>query len=151
MLVQIWPALSILSHITRSAAVLIGPSGPMMARRLAAELQRHRRQVARAAITERPVWPAGEQQVIERQRGNAGPQPPASPKNISFSGGSTGRERDQQAREMGGVLRHLDHRPVAGGEDRGQRRERQVERKVPRHDHADHAQRLQDQAVLRQG
>ena len=45
------------------------------------------------------------------------------------------------------VLAHLDHRAVARGKDVGQRHQAQVERKVPRHDHTDHAQRLRDDAV----
>ena len=51
-----------------------------------------------------------------------------------------GKPRHQFAR--------LDHHPVAGGERADRRRQRQLQRIIPRRDDADHAERLRDQAIF---
>ena len=54
----------------------------------------------------------------------------------------------QQAGDVPGVFRHLHHRTVACGKHIHQHHEAQVNRKVPRHDHAHHTQWLRHNAVL---
>ena len=55
-------------------------------------------------------------------------------------------QRLEERAEPRRVLRHLEHRAVAGGESTGQRRYREIQRVVPRHDDADDAERLAQQA-----
>ena len=65
-----------------------------------------------------------------------------------MSSGKTARELvGEQAAEVLRVRRHLDHRAVAGGEDAGERAQRQEERIVPRRHDADDALRLRDHAI----
>ena len=59
------------------------------------------------------------------------------------------RDLDQEFRETARIRRHLDHRPVAGGEDAGERPEAQIQRIVPRDDDADDAERLGNDPVAR--
>jgi hypothetical protein len=113
----------------------------------------HGRQVAGRGRHDAPpgLARAGEQQVIEGQCAERGPAAAAVIEEGELVGRKVLRsELHQQTRQMGRVLRHLDHGPVAGGEDSGQRTDREKEREVPRNDDADDAQRLADEPVLRQ-
>jgi hypothetical protein len=92
------------------------------------------------AITALPVWPEPvKKRWSKGSEEKAGPRPPPSSKNWSFSGG----------KYFGATAISRRASPVAGGEDGGERREGQHQRKVPRHDHPDDAQRLGDHPVAR--
>ena len=121
---------------------------------LAAQFQRHRCQVACSVSHHCPTRGsrARKQQVIEGQRRECRPAAATVVKEVQlFLREILGADLDQQCGQMTRVLRHLDHRPVACCQDRGQRAERQVEREVPWHDHAHHAQRLGNHAVRSAG
>ena len=118
--------------------------------RLAAELQRHRAQVARRRRHHRAAGAAGagEQQVVEGQLRERDAHAAAVVEDAQLVGREVVRQRGhQQLGEMARVLAHLHHRAVAGGKDGHQRQEAQVDREVPGHDHPDHAQGLRDHAV----
>ena len=117
-------------------------------RRLAAQFQRHRREVGRGGTHHVMAdgGGAGEQQVVERQRrkrlgdlGVAGDH--ADLVGVEMRVHQLGEQR----REARRVLAHLDHCAVAGGQGVDQRADGQEQRVVPRHDDADHAQRLRPQ------
>ena len=136
----------------RSAATRTGKSSHTMAGDLAAEFQRHRAQVLRRGGHHQAAGGAraGEQQVVERQPGELDAHAAGFVEELQLLGRKVGRDAlDQQPRQVARVLAHLDHGAVAGGEDGRQRHQAQVDRKVPRHDHADHAQRLRDHPVAR--
>ncbi len=138
----------------RSAAVPIGKSGADDRRRLAAEFERHRRQIARRVGHHRPAGSARtrEDQVIERQRGKRrAPTAAVVEKGELVLGKVFWREFDQQFRQPARVLRHLHHRPIACGEDADERSEAQIQRIIPRNDHADYAERLRDQPIAGAG
>ena len=120
-------------------------------RRLAAELERHRRQVLRGGLRDHPPdrCRAGEEQVIERQLDER----PARRGIAGKDGNLVVAERlgDDPRHELGrsrGHLRRLDHHAVAGCERRDRRQHRQLIRVVPRRDDADHAERLRNQPVV---
>ena len=62
-----------------------------------------------------------------------------------------GEISDQQLGQTLRILGHLDHRPIAGGEDADEGRKAEEQRKVPRHDDAYHAERLRHDAIARAG
>ena len=113
-------------------------------RRLAAQFQRQRGQVGGGGghhlAPDRGR--AGEHQVVERQRRECRA-------DLGTAGGNRDpirREhlRQQAAQELGGargVFGRLQVHVVAGGDRGGQRDQRQIDRVVPRRDHAHHAQR----------
>ena len=121
-------------------------------RRLAAEFQRHRAQVGRRRGHHRATGGAraGEQQMVELELGERHADTAGLVEELQFLGRKVGRHLvDQEPRQVARVLAHLDHRTVAGSEDVAQWHHAQVERKVPRHDHAHHAQRLRDDTIAR--
>ena len=123
-------------------------------RRFSAELERHRRQVPRRAGHHRPAGlaGAGEDKMVERERRESRAAAAAIGEKRELVGGEIFRRRfDHEFGETLRVFGHLDHRPVAGGENADKRREAQLQREVPRHDDADDAERLRDDAVLRAG
>ncbi len=80
----------------------------------------------------------------------ADPRPPPPSKNASFSSGKYfGEMLDQELGQPARILRHLDHRPVAGGENADERRKAQQKRIVPGNDDADHAERLGHEPIAR--
>ena len=149
-MMQVWPALKVLAHRMRSAAVLIGKSGATIAGDLppSSSVTGVRLRAA-LAITARPVAP--EPVKIRWSKGSdekAGPRPPPSSKKASLSSGKYfGEDLDQQLGQAPRILRHLHHRPVARGENADERRKAQIERIVPWNDDADHAERLGDDPV----
>ena len=96
---------------------------------------------AAAFITWRAIdGRAGEDQVVERQaRERLADLRPAGDHRDLFLGEGAAEHARHQRRGGRRVLRRLDHRPVAGRQDAGQRREGEVDREVPRADHAHHA------------
>jgi hypothetical protein len=121
-------------------------------RRLAAELQRHRRQVGRGRahhlVADRGG--AGEQQVVERQRGERLRHRRVAGDHLHLVVAEVLRGLfGEQRREARRVLAHLDHHAVAGGQRIHQRAHREIERVVPRHHDADHAARLRQQRGAR--
>ena len=54
---------------------------------------------------------------------------------------------DQEPCQVARVFRHLDHGTVAGGKDIDQRDKAQIDRKIPRHNAPDHAQRLRNDPI----
>ena len=123
-------------------------------RRLAAELERHRRQVPRGVGHHCPAGRArpGEHEVVEGQGREGGAAAAAVVEEGELVLGEIfRRDLDQEFRKTPRILRHLDHRPVAGGENAGERRKAQQHRKVPRHDDPHDAKRLRDQAIARAG
>ena len=121
-------------------------------RRTAAEFQRHRAQVLRRGSHHQAAGGARacEQQVVERQPGEFDAHAAGFVEELQLLGREVGRDAlDQQPRQVARVLAHLDHGAVAGGKDGRQRHQAQVDRKIPGHDHADHAQRLRNHPVAR--
>ncbi|MCY1433870.1 hypothetical protein D9M71_499100 [compost metagenome] len=88
---------------------------------------------------------AGEQQVVEGQAGEG-----HAHLGLAQNHGHQVFREDacqevfHQLRGGRGGLAHLDHHPVARGQGAHQRADGQEQRVVPRHDHADHTQRLVD-------
>ena len=111
-------------------------------RRLAAEFQRHRGQVLRRGahddLADRRR--AGEDDVVEGQRGEdvRVDQFLADHRHQVFAE-DLAEQRLEHRVGRRRHLRHLDHHAVACGQRGDQRAHRQVDREVPRHDHADHA------------
>ena len=117
-------------------------------RRLATELERHRRQALGGGAHDGTarVGGAGEDDVIEGQSGEV-------------LGADAGQDRDrllgelgfellgEEAAERARVRRHLDHAAIAGGERARERADRQEERVVPRRHDPDEPLRLRDHAV----
>jgi hypothetical protein len=127
---------------TRSVARVVIGAGAQDGRRLAAELQRHRRQVVGRGMQDvaADAGRAGEQQVVERQRGEGAADVGPAGDEGELVGGEVARADLREQRGGGGrELASLDHRPVARGQDAGERRHHQVHREVPRRDDADHA------------
>jgi len=116
-------------------------------RRLAAQLQGHRRQVGRGALHDLPadLGGAGKQQVIEGQAGEllAGLDIAQHHRNFVF-GENLAEQVAQQAAGRRRRFAHLQHHPIACRQRADQRADGQVERVVPRHDDAHHPQRLID-------
>ncbi len=114
-------------------------------RRLAAEFQRHRRQVLgrRAHHLAADMGRAGEQQMVEGQRRERlGDRHVADDDRHLVGGEMLGDQALQQLGEARRQFRRLQHGAVAGRQRVGQRRQRQDQRIVPgRHD-ADDAERL---------
>ena len=151
---QVWPALSSLPQTSRGAATREVGIGVEDRRRLAAELQRHRRQVVRRSERDQrgpTVVEPVKNRWSQRRRANAWPTA-ASPRTTANSSSANSRETrfSQQRRRRRGQLRRLQQHAVAGGQRADRRRERELDRVVPRADDADHAQRLaQDAATTR--
>jgi hypothetical protein len=102
------------------------------------------------AITARPVAPDPVKKRWSNGRDeNAGPRPPPSAKKASLSSGRYFGEIP--ASNSARALEFYDHRPIPGSKSAGERPEAQEDRIVPRHDHADDAQGLRDQAIARAG
>ena len=121
-------------------------------RRLAAQLERHRRQVLGRGAHHRAagVGRAGEDQVVEGQGGELVRRHPRQHRQ-DVLGELRAHQLGEEAAEVLRVRRHLDHGAVAGGDDAGQRAHGQEERIVPRRDDADDALRLRDDAVAAGG
>ncbi len=104
-----------------------------------------------ASATRRPIrGRAGEDQVVERERGKSLGDLILDAGDDHF--GRVEFRRDhlfQQRREPRRQLARLDHHPVAGGERPDRRRQRELERIIPGRDDADDAERLRDQVVFR--
>jgi hypothetical protein len=49
-----------------------------------------------------------------------------------------------------GIFRHLDHRSIAGGQNRSERAEAQIKWEIPGDDDPDDAERLRDDAIARE-
>ena len=49
---------------------------------------------------------------------------------------------------MARVLRHLHHRPIAGGKNTHHRHDAQIDREIPRHDNANHTNWLRNDAIF---
>ena len=119
-------------------------------RRLAAQLQRHRRQVLRGGLhdglsrSRRP----GENQMVEGQRGEF-PGRDTRQKGYEVFGDDPGYQALQEAAESLGVGSHLDHAPVPRRKGGCQRADGELQGIVPRRDDAHHAFRLGDDAVSR--
>ena len=92
---------------------------------------------------------AGEHQMIERQRvRRPGRFRPRSPVTTSSSASNFCRDRLRQQRgRPRRQFARLDHHAIAGGERADRRRQRELQRIIPRRDDADDAERLRDQAV----
>ena len=121
-------------------------------RRLAAQLQRHRGEVGRGrahhVVADRGG--AGEQQVVERQRGERLRHHGIAGHHPHLVGLEVARHLfGEQRREARRELAHLQHRAIAGGQCVDQRTDGQIQRVVPRHDDADHAARLRPQLGAR--
>ena len=121
-------------------------------RRFAAQLQRHRSQVGRrrAHHVMADRGGAGEQQVVERQRGERLRHRGVTVHHDHLIGREVPRHLlGEQRREARSELAHLQHRAIAGHQRVDQRTDGQVQRVVPRHDDADHAARLRPQLGAR--
>ena len=111
-------------------------------RALAAQLQSQRHQVFGRRPHDVPGdrGRAGEDQMVERQAGKGLSDLGAARKHRDLLVGERlGEHPRHQLRGRRGEFRRLDHRAVARRQNAGQGREGQVDRKVPRTDHADHA------------
>jgi hypothetical protein len=113
-------------------------------RALAAELQRHRRQVRRRrrhhALAD--FGRAGEQQVVEGQLREGGAERGIALHDLHLVGVEDRGEHAREQRAHGRrVFGRLDHHAVAGGERARQRHDGQLEGIVPGRDDADHAER----------
>ena len=120
-------------------------------RRFAAEFERDRRQIASGRFGDETADPgrAGEDQMIERQRGEGFRDLLLDAGHHHFAGVELGGNQLLQQR---GKPRHqfarLDHHPVARGDRADCRRQGQLQRIIPGRDDADDAERLRDQPVL---
>ena len=120
---------------------------------LAAQFQGHRAEVGRRGRHDGApdAARAGEDHVVERQLRKLRSAPEVFEERDLFGGQVARKHFDEQARQVGGAIRHLHQRAVAGGHDVDQRTEREKDREVPGNHHAHHAQRLGDHAVARAG
>jgi hypothetical protein len=121
-------------------------------RRLAAEFQRHRRQV-RGRGRHHPApdrGRSGEQQVIERQCAEVRrDRRVAVDDGDLVRGEARGHEPPETRAERRRELRQLDHDAIAGGERTRQRPDAEEDRVVPRHDDADHPEWLRHDFAAR--
>ncbi|MEI2736554.1 MAG: hypothetical protein V9G24_18420 [Rhodoblastus sp.] len=86
--------------------------------------------------------------MIEGQRREAGSPPAAVDEEGELLDRKIVRRNPrQQLRQGFRILRHLHHGAIARRDDRRQRAETEVEREIPRHDHADDAERLRNHAI----
>ncbi|MNZ98098.1 hypothetical protein D3C78_1173720 [compost metagenome] len=111
-------------------------------RRLAAELQGHRRQVGGGGTHDdtADARRAGEDDVIERQRGeHAGVFQLAADQGYFVLAEHLGQQAPQDFVGARVELGHLEHHPVARGEGADQPGDADVDREVPRRDDPDHA------------
>ena len=91
----------------------------------------------------------GKQKVVEGQLGKLNPDAAGFIKESQFFFGEIGWHfRNQEGCQISRILRHLDHRAIAGGEDTHHRYDAQIDRKIPRHDDADNPDRLRNHPVL---
>ena len=112
---------------------------------LAAQLQGHRSQVGGGGAHDVAAHGggAGEQQVVKRQAGKRlGHIHFAIDHGHLFFREGVGDQFFQQCTGARRGFAHLDHHPVAGGQGSNQRHHRQLDRVVPGHHDAHHAQRL---------
>lgn len=113
--------------------------------RLAAQFQRHRCQVVRRGDSDLASYRggAGKNEMVERQRRKI-----AADLNAAFDHGQLGRgeitrrQLRQQARKGRRQLAGFDHHAIARRQGGSRRHQRQLAGVVPRHDIADHTQRL---------
>ena len=113
-------------------------------RRLAAKFEGHRSQVRcrRGHDLASDLGRAGEEKVIERQRGKArGQLRAAEDGRHAFLRKYLGQQVAQQRRGARRVFGGFQHHVVAGGDRRNQRNQGQVDRVVPRRNDADDTQR----------
>ena len=93
---------------------------------------------------------AGEEQVVERQRGKCLRHVRRAGDHDHVVGMEIARhQRGEQGRETRGEFAHLQHHAVARGQRIDQRPHGEVQRVIPRHDDAHHAPRLRPQLDAR--
>ncbi len=119
--------------------------------RLAAQLQRGGRQVARGRLGHPAAHRRGpgEEQVVEGQRGKLGRHvgPPQEDGKL-VGGKALVHQLRHQGRSVRRQFAGLEHDAVAGGQGHQRRPQRQLDRVIPWRDHAHHAQRLALDACL---
>ena len=119
-------------------------------RRFATHLQRHRAEIFGGSGHHRAagIARAGEHQVVKFKLRKLDAHAAGFVKEREFVAGEVaGYFFLQQGREVARVFGHLDHGAVARRKGVDQAGEAQVDGEVPRHDGADHAQRLRNDAV----
>ena len=117
--------------------------------RLAAELQRHRRQILGGGLHDEAAdrRRAGIEKMIERQsRERLADIGPADDRRDLLGRKQAGEKFGQKFRRARRQLRGFQHHPVAGGERRDERHDGEIEGIIPRADDADDADRLIEDA-----
>ena len=156
---HVWPAAGRCRTIAPLAAGVQVGVGEDDLRRLAAELERHalERRAAAAAITLPPVGRAGEGDLVDagvRDHRRAGVARRCRCTTLTDAGREArllASARANASADDRRVLRRLEHDRVAGGERRRELPGRQHQRRVPRRDRADDADRLAPRVDSRAG